>query len=99
MVELIVDEGKARGIIAPRPPGARDSSPTVLATGGHGNVLLSTNAMGCNGRPPSGAYAQAYFGNPRFTQIHPTHPQHGDQQSKLTSSESLRNDGRICPKR
>ena len=108
MVELIVDEGKARGIIA------RDMSTgkletfiadaVVLATGGYGNVFfLSTNAMGCNGTAIWRAYRKgAYFGNPCFTQIHPTCiPQHGDQQSKLTlMSESLRNDGRIwVPKR
>ena len=108
MVELIVDEGKARGIIA------RDMSTgkletfiadaVVLATGGYGNVFfLSTNAMGCNATAIWRAYRKgAYFGNPCFTQIHPTCiPQHGDQQSKLTlMSESLRNDGRIwVPKR
>ena len=103
MVELIVDEGKARGIVS------RDMSTgelrthiadaVVLATGGYGNVFfLSTNAMGCNGTAIWRAYRKgAYFGNPCFTQIHPTCiPQHGDQQSKLTlMSESLRNDGRI----
>ena len=108
MVELIVDEGKARGIVA------RDMSTgkletfiadaVVLATGGYGNVFfLSTNAMGCNATAIWRAYRKgAYFGNPCFTQIHPTCiPQHGDQQSKLTlMSESLRNDGRIwVPKR
>ncbi len=108
MVELIVDEGKARGIIA------RDmatgkletfiADAVVLATGGYGNVFfLSTNAMGCNATAIWRAYRKgAYFGNPCFTQIHPTCiPQHGDQQSKLTlMSESLRNDGRIwVPKR
>ena len=108
MVELIVDDGKARGIVA------RDMSTgelqtfiadaVVLATGGYGNVFfLSTNAMGCNGTAIWRAYRKgAYFGNPCFTQIHPTCiPQHGDQQSKLTlMSESLRNDGRIwVPKR
>ena len=108
MVELIVDEGKARGIVS------RDMSTgelrthiadaVVLATGGYGNVFfLSTNAMGCNGTAIWRAYRKgAYFGNPCFTQIHPTCiPQHGDQQSKLTlMSESLRNDGRIwVPKR
>ncbi len=85
MVELIVDEGKARGIIA------RDMSTgkletfiadaVVLATGGYGNVFfLSTNAMGCNATAIWRAYRKgAYFGNPCFTQIHPTCiPQHGE---------------------
>lgn len=103
MIELIVDEGRARGIIA------RDmvtgeletyiADAVVLATGGYGNVFfLSTNAMGCNATAIWRAYRKgAYFGNPCYTQIHPTCiPQHGDQQSKLTlMSESLRNDGRI----
>jgi succinate dehydrogenase / fumarate reductase flavoprotein subunit len=71
----------------------------VLATGGYGNVFfLSTNAMGCNVTASWRAHRKgAYFGNPCFTQIHPTCiPVHGDTQSKLTlMSESLRNDGRI----
>ena len=103
MVELIVSDGRARGIVA------RDmetgeletftASIVILATGGYGNVFfLSTNAMGCNGTAAWRAYRKgAYFANPCYTQIHPTCiPQHGDQQSKLTlMSESLRNDGRI----
>lgn len=103
MVELIVSDGRARGIVA------RDmvtgeietyiADAVVLATGGYGNVFfLSTNAMGCNATAIWRAYRKgAYFANPCFTQIHPTCiPQHGDQQSKLTlMSESLRNDGRI----
>ncbi len=103
MIELIVDKGRARGIIA------RDmvtgeletyiADAVVLASGGYGNVFfLSTNAMGCNATAIWRAYRKgAYFGNPCYTQIHPTCiPQHGDQQSKLTlMSESLRNDGRI----
>lgn len=108
MVELIVHDGRARGIVA------RDmttgklethvADAVVLASGGYGNVFfLSTNAMGCNGTAAWRAYRKgAYFGNPCYTQIHPTCiPQHGDQQSKLTlMSESLRNDGRIwVPKR
>ena len=108
MVELIVVDGKARGIIA------RDmvtgeiethlADAVVLASGGYGNVFfLSTNAMGCNVPATWRAYRKgAYFGNPCYTQIHPTCiPVHGDQQSKLTlMSESLRNDGRIwVPKR
>ncbi|MGJ9423762.1 fumarate reductase/succinate dehydrogenase flavoprotein subunit [Aeromicrobium sp. CF3.5] len=71
----------------------------VLATGGYGNVYyLSTNAMGCNVTATWRAHRRgAYFGNPCYTQIHPTCiPVSGDYQSKLTlMSESLRNDGRI----
>jgi succinate dehydrogenase / fumarate reductase flavoprotein subunit len=71
----------------------------VLATGGYGNVyFLSTNAMGCNVTASWRAHRRgAYFGNPCYTQIHPTCiPVSGDYQSKLTlMSESLRNDGRI----
>ncbi len=103
MVELIVKDGRARGIIA------RDmvtgeiethlADAVVLATGGYGNVFfLSTNAMGCNASAIWRAHRKgAYFANPCYTQIHPTCiPQHGDYQSKLTlMSESLRNDGRI----
>ncbi|WP_216381352.1 fumarate reductase/succinate dehydrogenase flavoprotein subunit [Arcanobacterium phocae] len=103
MVELIVIDGRARGIVA------RDmvtgeiethlADAVVLGTGGYGNVFfLSTNAMGCNATAIWRAHRKgAYFGNPCFTQIHPTCiPQHGSSQSKLTlMSESLRNDGRI----
>ncbi len=103
MVELVVVDGKARGIIA------RDmvsgelethlGDVVVLATGGYGNVFfLSTNAMGCNVTATWRAHRKgAYFGNPCYTQIHPTCiPVAGDHQSKLTlMSESLRNDGRI----
>ena len=103
MLELIVVDGKARGIVA------RDmvtgeiethlADAVVLGTGGYGNVFfLSTNAMGSNGSAAWRAYRKgALFGNPCFTQIHPTCiPQHGTSQSKLTlMSESLRNDGRI----
>jgi len=103
MVELIVVDGKARGIVT------RDmisgeiethlADAVVLATGGYGNVFfLSTNAMGCNGTAIWRAHRKgAYFANPCYTQIHPTCiPQSGDFQSKLTlMSESLRNDGRI----
>ena len=103
MVELIVEGGRARGIVARDMATGRLETYTadavVLATGGYGNVFfLSTNAMGCNGSAIWRAHRKgAYFGNPCFTQIHPTCiPQHGDQQSKLTlMSESLRNDGRI----
>ncbi|MBV7363492.1 fumarate reductase/succinate dehydrogenase flavoprotein subunit [Actinomycetaceae bacterium TAE3-ERU4] len=103
MVELIVEGGRARGIVARDMATGEIKTYTadavVLATGGYGNVFfLSTNAMGCNGTAIWRAHRKgAYFGNPCFTQIHPTCiPQHGDQQSKLTlMSESLRNDGRI----
>ncbi|MBC9958188.1 fumarate reductase/succinate dehydrogenase flavoprotein subunit [Yimella sp. cx-51] len=108
MLELIVVDGKARGIIA------RDmvtgeiethvADVVVLASGGYGNVFfLSTNAMGCNVTATWRAHRKgAYFANPCYTQIHPTCiPVSGDHQSKLTlMSESLRNDGRIwVPKR
>jgi succinate dehydrogenase flavoprotein subunit len=108
MLELIVADGRARGIVA------RDmvtgeiethlADAVVLATGGYGNVFfLSTNAMGCNVTAGWRAHRKgAYFANPCYTQIHPTCiPVHGDTQSKLTlMSESLRNDGRIwVPKR
>ena len=108
MVELIVADGRARGIVT------RDmvtgkieewfGDAVVLATGGYGNVFfLSTNAMGCNATASWRAHRKgAYFGNPCYTQIHPTCiPVHGENQSKLTlMSESLRNDGRIwVPKR
>ncbi len=103
MVELVMVDGRARGIIV------RDlvtgelerhsAHAVVLATGGYGNVFyLSTNAMGCNTTAIWKAYKKgAYFGNPCFTQIHPTCiPVSGDYQSKLTlMSESLRNDGRV----
>ncbi|MCK0113904.1 fumarate reductase/succinate dehydrogenase flavoprotein subunit [Ornithinimicrobium sp. F0845] len=108
MLELIVVDGKARGIIA------RDmvsgeiethlADAVVLASGGYGNVyFLSTNAMGCNVTASWRAHRKgAYFANPCYTQIHPTCiPVSGEHQSKLTlMSESLRNDGRIwVPKR
>ena len=103
MVELVKIDGKARGIIV------RDlvtgelerhfGHAVILATGGYGNVFyLSTNAMGCNTTAIWKAYKEgALFGNPCFTQIHPTCiPVSGDYQSKLTlMSESLRNDGRV----
>ncbi|TAH38962.1 MAG: fumarate reductase/succinate dehydrogenase flavoprotein subunit [Bacteroidetes bacterium] len=103
MVELVMVDGRARGIIA------RDlitgelerhsAHAVVLATGGYGNVFyLSTNAMGSNTTAIWKAYKKgAYFGNPCFTQIHPTCiPVSGEYQSKLTlMSESLRNDGRV----
>ncbi|HYF73644.1 MAG TPA: fumarate reductase/succinate dehydrogenase flavoprotein subunit [Nocardioides sp.] len=103
MLELIVADGKARGIIA------RDlvtgeiqthlADVVVLASGGYGNVFyLSTNAMGSNVTATWRAHRKgAYFANPCYTQIHPTCiPVAGSHQSKLTlMSESLRNDGRI----
>lgn len=103
MIELIVDQGRARGIVCRNMANGELETYTadavVLATGGYGNIFfLSTNAMGCNATAIWRAYRKgAYFANPAFTQIHPTCiPQQGDQQSKLTlMSESLRNDGRI----
>ncbi|MCL9980809.1 MAG: fumarate reductase/succinate dehydrogenase flavoprotein subunit [Bacteroidia bacterium] len=103
MVEVVKIDGKARGIIA------RDlvsgklerhfGHAVLLCTGGYGNVFyLSTNAMGSNVTAAWKAHrAGAFFGNPCFTQIHPTCiPVSGHYQSKLTlMSESLRNDGRI----
>jgi succinate dehydrogenase / fumarate reductase, flavoprotein subunit len=103
MMDLVVVDGRARGIIV------RDNvtgeierhsgHAVILATGGYGNVFfLSTMAMHSNGSAAWQAYKKgAFFGNPCFTQIHPTCiPVHGDYQSKLTlMSESLRNDGRI----
>ncbi|AXT84108.1 fumarate reductase/succinate dehydrogenase flavoprotein subunit [Aeromicrobium sp. A1-2] len=103
MLELIMVDGKARGIVARDMVTGEIETHTadvvVLATGGYGNVyFLSTNAMGCNTTATWRAHRQgAYFGNPCYTQIHPTCiPVSGDYQSKLTlMSESLRNDGRI----
>jgi succinate dehydrogenase / fumarate reductase flavoprotein subunit len=103
MMDLVIIDGKARGIIA------RDlvtgklerhfGHAVVVATGGYGNVFyLSTNAMGSNTSANWQIFKKgAWFANPCFTQIHPTCiPVHGDYQSKLTlMSESLRNDGRI----
>jgi succinate dehydrogenase / fumarate reductase flavoprotein subunit len=103
MLDVVLVDGKARGIITRNMITGKVESHSahavVLATGGYGNVFfLSTNAMGCNGSAVWRAHKKgAYFGNPSFTQIHPTCiPVHGDQQSKLTlMSESLRNDGRV----
>ncbi|GAA0567270.1 fumarate reductase/succinate dehydrogenase flavoprotein subunit [Paractinoplanes ferrugineus] len=103
MLELIVVEGKARGIVV------RDmvtgeittemADAVVLASGGYGNVFfLSTNAKGCNVTASWRAHRKgALFANPCYTQIHPTCiPESGTHQSKLTlMSESLRNDGRV----
>ncbi len=108
MLDLIVIDGRARGIVA------RDlvtgevtthlADAVVLATGGYGNVFyLSTNAKGSNASAIWRAHKRgAYLANPCYTQIHPTCiPRSGEHQSKLTlMSESLRNDGRIwVPKR
>ncbi|MCS6991822.1 MAG: fumarate reductase/succinate dehydrogenase flavoprotein subunit [Chitinophagales bacterium] len=103
MLELVVRDGRAIGIIARNLVTGElerhSGHAVVLATGGYGNVFyLSTNAMGCNVTAIWKAYKKgAAFGNPCFTQIHPTClPQHGSYQSKLTlMSESLRNDGRV----
>ncbi len=103
MLDLVLVDGKARGIIA------RDlvsgklerhaAHAVVLATGGYGNLFyLSTYCMGANVTAAWRAHKKgAYFANPCYTQIHPTCiPVSGDHQSKLTlMSESLRNDGRI----
>ena len=108
MLELVVVDGKARGIIVrDMVTGEIEShaaDAVILATGGYGNVFyLSTNAKGCNVTAAYRAYKKgAGFANPCFTQIHPTCiPVSGDYQSKLTlMSESLRNDGRVwVPKR
>ncbi len=103
MEDLVVIDGKARGIIVRNLiTGELEryfGHAVVLATGGYGNVyFLSTNAMGSNVSAAWQAYKKgAYFANPAYVQIHPTCiPVHGDYQSKLTlMSESLRNDGRI----
>ena len=103
MLDLVVVDGKARGIIVRNMVTGEierhSAHAVVLATGGYGNVFfLSTNAMGSNGSAAWAAFKRgAYFANPAFTQIHPTCiPVTGDHQSKLTlMSESLRNDGRI----
>jgi len=103
MLDLVVVDGKARGIITRNLiTGAIESHAAhavLLCTGGYGNVFyLSTNAMACNVTATWRAHKKgALFGNPSFTQIHPTCiPVSGDYQSKLTlMSESLRNDGRV----
>ncbi len=103
MLEVVKIDGKARGIIARNlitgELERHSAHAVVLATGGYGNVFyLSTNAMGSNVTANWKAYKQgAYFGNPCYTQIHPTCiPVSGNYQSKLTlMSESLRNDGRV----
>jgi succinate dehydrogenase / fumarate reductase flavoprotein subunit len=103
MLDLVVVDGKARGIVCRNLTTGRIEShaadAVVLATGGYGNVFyLSTNAKACNVTAAWRAHKRgAFFANPCYTQIHPTCiPVHGDYQSKLTlMSESLRNDGRI----
>lgn len=103
MLDLVIKDGKARGIIARNLLTGKlerhAAHCVVLATGGYGNVFyLSTNAMGSNVTAAWRAVDRgAYMANPCYTQIHPTCiPQSGDYQSKLTlMSESLRNDGRV----
>lgn len=103
MLDLVVVDGKARGIVTRNMVTgeikAWAADAVLLCTGGYSNVFyLSTNAKGCNATAIWRAYRRgAGFANPCFTQIHPTCiPQSGDYQSKLTlMSESLRNDGRV----
>jgi succinate dehydrogenase / fumarate reductase flavoprotein subunit len=103
MLDLVVINGKARGIVVRNQVTGETETysgdAVVLATGGYGNAFyLSTNAMASNVTAAFRAYKRgAYFANPCFTQIHPTCiPVHGTYQSKLTlMSESLRNDGRV----
>ncbi len=103
MVDLVVIDGRARGIIARNlVTGELErfaAHAVVIATGGYGNTFfLSTNAMTSNGSAAWQCFKRgAYFANPCMAQIHPTCiPVHGEFQSKLTlMSESLRNDGRI----
>jgi succinate dehydrogenase / fumarate reductase flavoprotein subunit len=103
MLDLVVVDGKARGIVVRDMVTGRIEThvgdAVVLGTGGYGNVFyLSTNAKGSNATAIWRAHKRgAYFANPCYTQIHPTCiPQSGEYQSKLTlMSESLRNDGRV----
>jgi succinate dehydrogenase / fumarate reductase flavoprotein subunit len=103
MLDLVVVNGRARGIVARNLVTGRIESfaadAVVLATGGYSNLyFLSTNAVGCNVTAIWRAFKKgAGFANPCYTQIHPTCiPVSGDHQSKLTlMSESLRNDGRV----
>ncbi len=103
MQDLIVHEGKARGIVTRNlitgKVEAHTADVVLLCTGGYGNVFfLSTNAMGSNCTAIWQAHKRgAFFANPCYTQIHPTCiPRSGEYQSKLTlMSESLRNDGRV----
>ena len=103
MLDVVVVDGKARGIIARNLVTGEierhSAHAVVIASGGYGNVyFLSTNAMGSNATAAWKAHKKgAFFANPCYTQIHPTCiPRSGEYQSKLTlMSESLRNDGRI----
>jgi succinate dehydrogenase / fumarate reductase flavoprotein subunit len=103
MLDLVLVDGKARGIIARNMITGKlekhSAHAVVVGSGGYGNVFfLSTNAMGSNVTAAWKIHKKgAYFANPCYTQIHPTCiPRSGDYQSKLTlMSESLRNDGRI----
>ena len=103
MLDVVVVDGKARGIIARNlitgEIERHSAHAVVIASGGYGNVyFLSTNAMGSNATAAWKIHKKgAFFANPCYTQIHPTCiPRSGDYQSKLTlMSESLRNDGRI----
>ncbi len=103
MLDVVLIDGKARGIIARNlitgEISRHSAHAVVVASGGYGNVYyLSTNAMGSNATAAWKIHKKgAYFANPCYTQIHPTCiPRSGDYQSKLTlMSESLRNDGRI----
>jgi succinate dehydrogenase / fumarate reductase flavoprotein subunit len=108
MLDLVLVEGRARGIVVRDMVSGKVSTvmgeAVALCTGGYGNVFyLSTNAKGCNVTATHRAWKRgAGFGNPCYTQIHPTCiPVSGDHQSKLTlMSESLRNDGRVwAPKK
>lgn len=103
MLDLVVIDGKARGIIARNLDTGQlerhAAHAVILATGGYGKIYyLSTLAMGCNGSAIWRAHKKgAFMASPSWIQVHPTSlPQSGDYQSKLTlMSESLRNDGRI----
>ncbi len=103
MLDLVIVDGKARGIIARELTTGEikryEADAVVLATGGYSPVFyLSTNAVNSNATAAWRAHRRgAFFSNPCYTQIHPTAvPQMGDYQSKLTlMSESLRNDGRV----
>lgn len=103
MLDLVTIDGKARGIITRNLTTgdleSHEADAVLLCTGGYGNVFfLSTNAMGSNATAAWRCYKKgAGFGNPCYTQIHPTCiPVSGTHQSKLTlMSESLRNDGRV----
>jgi succinate dehydrogenase / fumarate reductase flavoprotein subunit len=103
MLDVVVIDGKARGVIVRNlltgEIESHEADAVVIASGGYSNVFfLSTNAMNCAVTAAWKAHKRgAYFANPCYTQIHPTCiPVHGENQSKLTlMSESLRNDGRV----